>query len=105
MQVALYMSAVEQLLDQRAVGGFYQPLSGRDLRARGVLARGAGWSWSASRGEIRPPEEVQRWSRSAARLAREAAPQADVGRPKPRPAPARFGDGGCMYPSICRCER
>ena len=36
-QIALYMRAVEQLLGVRVAGGFYQPLSGRDLRARGVL--------------------------------------------------------------------
>src|ERR1700682_1826426 len=34
LQVALYMRAIEQLLGVRAVGGFYQPLTGSDLRAR-----------------------------------------------------------------------
>ncbi len=37
-QIALYMRAVEQLPGVRVAGGFYQPLSGRDLRARGALA-------------------------------------------------------------------
>ena len=37
VQVALYMRAVEELLGLEAAGGFYQPLSGGDLRARGVL--------------------------------------------------------------------
>ena len=37
VQVALYMRAVEELLGLEAAGGFYQPLSGADLRARGVL--------------------------------------------------------------------
>ena len=39
LQVALYMLAVEQLLPLEVAGGFYQPLSGADLRARGVLDR------------------------------------------------------------------
>ena len=36
VQVALYMRAVEELLGLEAAGGFYQPLSGGDLRARAV---------------------------------------------------------------------
>ena len=37
LQVALYMRAVEDLLHLEVVGGFYQPLTGDDLRPRGVL--------------------------------------------------------------------
>jgi len=41
IQVALYMIAVRRLLGLRPVGGFYQPLSGSDLRPRGVHTAGA----------------------------------------------------------------
>jgi ATP-dependent helicase/DNAse subunit B len=41
LQVAIYMIAVERLLGMRAVAGFYQPLSGVDLRPRGVYEEGA----------------------------------------------------------------
>jgi ATP-dependent helicase/DNAse subunit B len=105
MQVALYMSAVEQLLHQPVVGGFYQPLSGRDLRARGVLAEGSGVELECVRGEIRPPEEVHALVDELLELAREAAREADAGALEPRPGTCAFGDGTCMYPSICRCER
>lgn len=123
MQVALYMRAVEQLLGLRVVGGFYQPLSGRDLRARGLLAVGDGVRAAGSaepaegggaelgasavelecvRGDARDPEEVQAIVDELLALAREAAAQADAGALEPRPATCAFGDGGCMYPSICR---
>ena len=42
VQLALYMRAAERLLGLRVVGGFYQPLGGGDLRARGVLDADAG---------------------------------------------------------------
>ena len=55
MQVALYMRAVEELLGLEAVGGFYQPLSGADLRARGVLDGESGVEIECVRGEAREP--------------------------------------------------
>jgi hypothetical protein len=133
MQVALYMRAVEQLLGLQVVGGFYQPLSGRDLRARGLLAVGGGVQAAGGagpaegggaksgagapefgaggvelecvRGDARAPEEVQAIVDELLALAREAATQADAGALEPRPDTCGFGDGGCMYPSICRCAR
>jgi ATP-dependent helicase/DNAse subunit B len=104
MQVALYMRAVEQLLQQPVVGGFYQPLSGRDLRARGVLEEGSGVELACVRGDARAPEEVQAILDELLALAREAARQADAGALEPRPGTCAFGDGTCMYPSICRCD-
>jgi RecB family exonuclease len=103
MQVALYMRAVEQLLGLRVVGGFYQPLSGRDLRARGVLEEDAGVELECVRGDVRGPDEVQALVDELLVVARKAAAQADAGALEPRPDTCGFGDGGCMYPSICRC--
>ena len=40
LQVALYMVAVRQLLGLEPVAGLYQPLGGKDLRARGVFLDG-----------------------------------------------------------------
>jgi ATP-dependent helicase/DNAse subunit B len=105
MQVALYMRAVEQLLGLRVVGGFYQPLSGRDLRARGVLEDDAGVGLECVRGDTRSPEDVQAIVDELLALARKAAAQADAGALEPRPDTCGFGDGGCVYPSICRCGR
>jgi ATP-dependent helicase/DNAse subunit B len=102
VQVALYMRAVEQLLGLEAVGGFYQPLSGRDLRARGVLEAESGVEIECVRGELREREEVRELLEQAVATARTAAAQAGRGELEPRPRTCAYR-GGCMYPTICRC--
>ncbi len=104
-QVPLYMRAVEELLGARAVGGFYQPLSGRDLRARGVLAEGEGVELRCVRGDTREPAEVRELVGEIVAAAREAGVQARAGALEARPETCGFGGSGCMYPTICRCER
>jgi ATP-dependent helicase/nuclease subunit B len=104
-QIALYMRAVEQLLGVRVAGGFYQPLSGRDLRARGLLALEEGVALECVRGDARPPPEVGELVEEIVAAARTAATQARAGQLEPRPATCGFGGSGCMYPSICRCDR
>jgi ATP-dependent helicase/DNAse subunit B len=103
MQVALYMRAVEELLGLEAVGGFYQPLSGADLRARGVLDGESGVEIECVRGEVRGHAEVAELLVQAVAQAREAAVQAGRGELEPRPRTCAYR-GGCMYPTICRCE-
>jgi ATP-dependent helicase/DNAse subunit B len=105
IQAALYMRAAEQLLDHEAIGGFYQPLAGRDLRARGVLASDSGVAIGCVRGDTRPAEDVEELVNATLDLAREAAQQADAGCLKASPGTCAFGDGHCLYPSICRSER
>ena len=104
-QIALYMRAVEQLLGARAVGGFYQPLSGRDLRARGVLAERGGRGARVRAGRRPPAAEVRELVEEIVAAARTAAAQARAGQLEARPATCGFGGRGCMYPSICRCDR
>jgi ATP-dependent helicase/DNAse subunit B len=103
VQVALYMRAVEELLGLEAVGGFYQPLSGGDLRARGVLDGESGVELECVRGESREHAEVRELLDEAVATAREAAAQAGRGELEPRPRTCAYR-GGCMYPTICRCE-
>jgi hypothetical protein len=103
LQVALYMRALEQLLGLRVVGGFYQPLSGSDLRARGVLELGDEPVLECVGDDAREPEEVRVLLDQALVLAREAAAQAARGELEPRPRTCAF-KGGCQYPAICRCE-
>jgi ATP-dependent helicase/nuclease subunit B len=104
-QAALYMRAVDALPDVRAVGGFYQPLSGRDLRARGVLAQGEGVELECVRGDAREPAEVRELVEEVLTAARAAAGQARAGALEARPQTCGFGGSGCVYPQICRCER
>ena len=102
VQVALYMRAVEQLLGLEAVGGFYQPLSGGDLRARGVLDGESGVEIECVRGELREHGEVRELLEQAVATARAAAAQAGRGELEPRPRTCAYR-GGCAYPTICRC--
>ena len=104
LQVALYMRAAEDLLGLRAVGGFYQPLSGGDLRARGVLDSDGGVDVACVGADGRERAQVRTLLDEAAALAREAAAQAGRGELLARPDTCAFR-GGCSYPTICRCER
>jgi hypothetical protein len=103
LQVPLYMRAVESLLGVRAVGGFYQPLSGSDLRARGVLEAGAAVQLECVGDDAREAIEVRALLDEAVAAAREAAAQAARGELEPRPRTCAF-KGGCQYPAICRCQ-
>lgn len=102
-QVAVYMRAARELLELDVVGGFYQPLGAQDLRARGVLAEEAGIEIPCVNGDVRPRTDVERLVEDALEVARTAAAQARAGALEPRPATCAW-EGGCAYPSICRCE-
>jgi PD-(D/E)XK nuclease superfamily protein/AddB-like protein len=104
IQVALYMRAVEELLRCPAVGGFYQPLTGEDLRARGVLDGDAGIELDCMRPDVLEHDELRELLAQAVAMAIEAAGEAGRGELSPRPQTCAFR-GGCMYPTICRCER
>jgi hypothetical protein len=104
-QIPLYIRAVEELLGAHAVGGFYQPLAGRDLRARGVLAKGEGVELECVRGDAREPADLRELVGEVVAAAREAGAQARAGALEARPQTCGFGGSGCAYPSICRCER
>jgi ATP-dependent helicase/DNAse subunit B len=104
-QVALYMRAAASLPATHIAGGFYQPLSGRDLRARGALEQDVAFELDCVRGDTREHDELQALVEEALAAAREAAKQARAGELQARPRTCGFGDRGCMYPTICRCER
>ena len=105
LQAAIYMIAVDHLLDLRSVGGVYAPLRGRDLRPRGLLASecrdqiGSGYVSN----DFRSPEDFD----DQLTLAREriAALVAELrsGRIECRPQSCS-SRGGCSHPSICRAE-
>jgi ATP-dependent helicase/DNAse subunit B len=103
-QIALYMHAAERLLDLEAVGGFYQPLSGRDLRARGILMNDERRELQGMRADTFEPHEFRELLDETLAAARRAAGAAADGALQPRPESCAW-EGGCMYPSICRCGR
>jgi ATP-dependent helicase/DNAse subunit B len=104
LQVALYMRAVEELLSLRVVGGFYQPLTGQDLRARGVLDGDAGLELDCVAPDVYERTELHELLDQAVAAARRVAEEAGRGELQARPQSCAFR-GGCMYPTICRCER
>ena len=79
--------AVEQLLGVRAVGGFYQPLSGGDLRARGVLDEDSGVELDcvARRRAARAQQVRELLRRGARDGAARRPPQARARRARARP--------------------
>jgi len=104
IQLALYMRAAERLLGLRVVGGMYQPLSGADLRARGVLDAGARMQLECVRTDLMDTAELDRLVHEAVQLALAAARQAQAGAIEARPRTCAYS-GGCTYPAICRCGR
>jgi ATP-dependent helicase/DNAse subunit B len=104
LQVALYMRAAEELLGLRVIGGFYQPLTGSDLRPRGVLDIDSGVELDCVSTDFREHAELRELLDEAVGAARQVAEQASAGRLQARPDSCAFR-GGCQYPTICRCER
>jgi ATP-dependent helicase/DNAse subunit B len=103
-QLALYMRAVEALLGRTAVGGFYQPLAGRDIRARGVLDGDSAVELECVRTDRLEHEQMRELIDQCLAAALRAAGEARSGALEPRPDTCAY-NGGCSYPTICRCER
>jgi ATP-dependent helicase/DNAse subunit B len=103
-QMALYMQAVQRLLGHPPAGGFYQPLAGRDLRARGALDRDSGVELDCVRTDRLEHEDFEELIEQCVQAALLAAGQARAGTLEPRPDTCAYRRG-CSYPTICRCER
>ena len=104
LQIALYMRAVEQLLDGEVIAGVYQPLSGKDLRPRGAVDRENAVGLQGVGRDAVSREELEALVEDAVQMARDAAAQARGGELEPRPSTCS-GGFGCAFPTICRCER
>ena len=103
-QVALYMRAVQTLLGQVPVGGFYQPLAGKDIRARGALNSDSDVELDIVRTDGVDGDTLEQLLEECVAAARVAAGEARSGALTPRPDTCAYG-GVCAYPTICRCER
>ena len=102
LQVALYMLAVRELLGLEPVAGLYQPLGGRDLRARGVFLEGAPVGARVVPTDAVAREELDAELADASARAIELAAGLRSG--KLTPCPLTCSRDGCRYPGICRVE-
>jgi ATP-dependent helicase/DNAse subunit B len=102
LQVALYMLAVRRLLGLDPVAGLYQPLGGRDLRARGVFLKGVPVGARVVDNDGRSPEELADVLREAEERAVELAALLRSG--EITPCPQTCSREGCSYPGICRSQ-
>ncbi len=99
LQVALYMIAVRRLLELEPVAGFYQPLTGRDLRIRGAYAAGSPVGRCAYGTDALPAEDLDGLLREIEEQAVELA--RTLGRGELTPCPETCSRDGCRHPGIC----
>jgi hypothetical protein len=102
-QAALYMLVVERLLGLRAAGGVYLPL-GSDKQPRGMLAEeveelGSGYTST----DVLPPEQFREKLEWALEQVRQTDARMRRGELGCNPDQCAW-QGGCSFPSICRCE-
>jgi ATP-dependent helicase/DNAse subunit B len=104
IQVALYMIAVQRLLEVRVVAGFYQPLAGEDLRGRGVYESGAGVGGQALPRDELSEDELEELLDEIEADAVGLAAILQRGELTPCPETCS-ADGSCSHPGICWAER
>ncbi len=100
LQVALYMVAVRELLGREPVAGLYQPITGKELRPRGVFLRDASVGECLYDNDGRDREELDEVLRDAVERAVSLSVALRSG--ELEPCPQTCSRDGCMYPGICR---
>lgn len=102
LQVALYLLVVRELTALEPVGGFYQPLRGEDLRARGMYVDGTELGIAAHPRDRRSAQEFAAELDSAAQRAGALAGALRAG--VITPCPQNCSRDGCAHPGICRSQ-
>lgn len=100
LQVALYMLAVRDLLGLDPVAGLYQPLRGRDLRARGMFIEGEEIGAELFTTDGRDRDGLEAGLEDAAHRAVALARRLRSG--ELEPCPETCSREGCAFPGICR---
>ena len=103
-QVALYLLAARDVLGLDPVGGLYQPIGGRDARARGLVRDDADPGLGTVRTDRHPREAFDAIVDGVLEDVLAAVAELRAGALEPRPSTCSYNDKGCMYPTICRCE-
>jgi RecB family exonuclease len=102
LQVALYMLAVRDLLGVEPIAGLYQPLTGTDLRARGVYVEDAQTGTRLFSTDARSDDELGAILEDAAARAVALATRLREG--ELTPCPQTCSRDGCRFPGICRSQ-
>ncbi|MBW3608988.1 MAG: PD-(D/E)XK nuclease family protein, partial [Actinobacteria bacterium] len=103
-QVALYLLAARDVLGLDPVGGLYQPIGGRDARARGLVLEDAEPGLRTVRTDRHPRDRFDAIVDGVLEDVLGAVAEVRAGALEPRPASCTYNDKGCAYPTICRCE-
>ncbi len=102
-QIALYILAARDVLGLDPIGGLYQPLGGKDQRARGLVLTDADPGLDTVRTDRRPRPEFDAIIEGVLEDVLRTIGELRSGALEPRPASCAY-TGGCAYPTICRCE-
>ncbi len=100
-QVALYMLAVRRLLALAPVAGFYQPLTGRDLRARGAYQRDVQAEAGVAVYGTDAFDQAELEQLLAEIEQQAVGVAATLRRGELTPCPASCSRDGCSHPGIC----
>jgi hypothetical protein len=98
LQAGLYALAVRDLLGVEPAAALYQPLSGGDLRPRGIVRSDLAGDYVPT--DVLEDESFERALDEVRELAAQAARGIRSG--DIRPCPSRCSSRGCSYPGICR---
>jgi hypothetical protein len=98
------MLVAREVLGLDPVGGLYQPIGGREQRARGLLREDADPGLKVVRTDRRPPSEFEAIVDGVVEDVLAVIAELRAGALAPRPESCTYNDKGCAYPTICRCE-
>jgi RecB family exonuclease len=102
-QIALYILAARDVLGLDPIGGLYQPLGGKDQRARGLVLADADPGLDTVKTDRHEREAFDAIVDGVLEDVRRTVAELRTGALAPRPQSCAW-TGGCAYPTICRCE-
>jgi hypothetical protein len=92
------------VLGLEANGGLYQPLGGKDQRARGLVLADADPDLDTVKTDRRDRAGFDAIVDGVLEDVLGAVGELRAGALEPRPGTCTYNDKGCAYPTICRCE-
>ncbi|MBJ7332581.1 MAG: PD-(D/E)XK nuclease family protein, partial [Solirubrobacteraceae bacterium] len=102
-QIALYVLAARELLELDVAGGLYQPLGADDLRARGAVRDDEDLFLDLVANDRLEEDELRDAIGGVVERVLQTVAELRAGALEGRPDTCAW-QGGCAYPTICRCE-